>query len=98
MINTILIYLFSLNRKIKVLLQVLLEYFSIFISFAISMFLRLDDFLFIKNTDFWNCLIVLMCFNIIIFFKLNLYKNIRFVTSRILTSFLFPLRYLDYLF
>ena len=33
--------------NIKVLLQVLVDFFSIFISFTISMFLRLDDFLFI---------------------------------------------------
>ena len=85
MIKSILTYLFSLSRKIKILLQVLVDLILIFISFLISMFLRLDHLLFLNNTDFWNCLIVLMCFNIIIFFKLNLYKNIiRFVTSRIL--------------
>ncbi len=85
MINSILTYLFSLSRKTKILLQVLVDLILIFISFLISMFLRLDHLLFLKNTDFWNCLIVLMCFNLIIFFKLNLYKNIiRFVTSKIL--------------
>ena len=84
MIKTILIYLFSLIET-KILLQVLVDLILIFFSFLISMFLRLDHLLFLKNTDFWNCLIVLMCFNLIIFFKLNLYKNIiRFVTSKIL--------------
>ena len=85
MINYILNYLFSFDRKIKIFIQVIFDLILIFLTFTISMFLRLDHFLFFKDINFWNCLLVLMFFVLIIFFKLNLYKNIiRFVTTKIL--------------
>ncbi len=85
MVNYILTYLFSVDRKIKIFIQAIFDLILIFITFTISMFLRLDHFLFLKDIDFWNCMLVLMLFVLIIFFKLNLYKNIiRFVTTKIL--------------
>ena len=85
MINYILNYLFSFDRKIKIFIQVIFDLILIFLTFTTSMFLRLDHFLFFKDINFWNCLLVLMFFVLIIFFKLNLYKNIiRFVTTKIL--------------
>ena len=83
--NFILSYFFSLSRNLKVILQVISDLILIFSSLTIAMFLRLDYFSFLKNSDFWNCLTVLCVFNIIVFFKLNFYKNvIRFVSAKIL--------------
>ena len=85
MTNFISNYFFSLNRNLKVILQVVSDLILIFSSLTIAMFLRLDYFSFLKNSDFWNCLIVLCVFNLLIYFKLNFYKNIiRFVSAKIL--------------
>ena len=85
MTNFILSYFFSLNRNLKVILQVISDLILIFSSLTIAMFLRLDYFSFLQNSDFWNCLTFLCVFNLFIYFKLNFYKNvIRFVSAKIL--------------
>ena len=66
MTNFISNYFFSLNRNLKVILQVVSDLILIFSSLTIAMFLRLDYFSFLKNSDFWNCLTVLCIFNLFI--------------------------------
>ena len=90
MIYNFLNFIFSLNRKIKMIVQLCFDASLIFISFLIAMILRLDHIHFINNSDFIYNLIILTFLTLFTFYNLNFYKAvIRFITGKFLKNVFF---------
>ena len=82
MIPFIFNFLFSLNRKVKIILQLLLDSFLISIGFTIAFLLRLDGLDFIFYTNFLLSLVLLNLITLVTFIYFGLYRTvIRFISG-----------------
>ena len=87
MLNNFLNYIFSLNRKIKVFIQLCFDASLIFISFFLAMTLRLNHINFLNNDEFFLNLALLIFLSLITYYKLNFYKAvIRFISGKFLKN------------
>ena len=74
--------MFSLNRKVKIILQLLLDSFLISIGFTIAFLLRLDGLDFIFYTNFLLSLVLINLITLVTFIYFGLYRTvIRFISG-----------------
>ena len=79
--------LFNLNRSLKKIIIIALDVFIIFISFFISMKLRLELNYFIYDTKFWFILLLISPLGIISYLYFGLYMPvIRFISGQIIKT------------
>ena len=87
MITNCIKYLTTLNRRTKVLLQLLLDAAAIVASFLGAMLLRLESTMFVSKPEVWIALAIAVGTALIAFRFLGLYRAmVRFVTARILVA------------
>ncbi len=79
--------LFNLNRSLKKIIIIALDVFIIFISFFISMKLRLELNYFIYDTKFWFILLLISPLGVISYLYFGLYMPvIRFISGQIIKT------------
>lgn len=79
--------LFNLNRSLKKIIIIALDVFIIFISFFISMKLRLELNYFIYDTKFWLILLLISPLGVISYLYFGLYMPvIRFISGQIIKT------------
>lgn len=84
MLKNILNFVISLNRNSKKIILITCDIFILITSYLLSMYLRLDSFLFLSNFDFWITIFLLIPVYIIGLKKIGLYENLtRYISSKI---------------
>lgn len=78
-------FLSKLNRRSKVLVQLVLDAVLIILSFCAAMLLRLESFHFLTEPEVWAALLIAVAVALIAFRVLGLYRAlVRYVTGKIL--------------
>ncbi len=79
--------IFLLKRRLKILVQLLVDSFLIFNIFFLSMYLRLDNLSFIERHDVWITILITIPVTLMTFYKLGFYQNIiRYITNEVIIT------------
>ena len=79
--------LISLKRSYKIFTLILLDSLSIFFSFLISIYLRINNFDYLFEFDTWVGLLIILFITIILLYKTGIYFNIiRFFSNESLVK------------
>ena len=76
--------LISLKRSYKIFTLILLDSLSIFFSFLISIYLRINNFDYLVELDTWVGLLIILLITIALLYKTGIYFNIiRFFQTKV---------------
>ena len=85
--NILLEKIFKLNRIKKIIIQIITDIILITFCFILSITIRLNNFKFINQLEYWKVLLIVVFTTISIYLTLGFYKSIiRYISEKIFLS------------